>query len=393
VKKICRNCLFRIAFYGVLALGVSFAAVVQAAPDISAVTFGVTIERGDVRTARNWLDDGLPPEFVGDRVGTGLMIAAWEGNVPMMEVFYQHGARLDAVNSNGEQALQLAAFKGNMEAVKWLLDHGASVNRAGNQWSALQYAAFNGYRDLVQYLISRGADVNARAPNEATALMLTAREGRADIAEDLIKAGADPRLTNDLGETALVWAMRHDNLDVARVVSSPEAFANAVRAQPATPQVAMRSIPASSQVEDLLRRIRQSEANNLPTAGLRRQLAVAVERMHNDKQREATDAAAKDAGAVKGIVITAQRQGGGEKAEVVYGNSTSAASTATPGASPAGSAQTNASPASTSVPTPATQKQPDNISILLARIRAAKAKGQPTDALRKQLMDAVTTYR
>lgn len=359
------------------------AAVLQpaaAAPDVSPVTFGVAIERGDIDLARRWLDAGLPVDFVGDRVGTGLMIAAWEGNLPMMELFAQRGARLDAVNRNGEQALQLAAYKGNFEAVKWLLDHGAPLERRGNEWGALHYAAFNGHRELAQYLISRGADVNARAPNLATSLMLAAREGREVIADDLLKAGADPSLTNDLGETPLVWAMRHGNVSIAKMVSSPEAFANAVRnPRPATP--AMRSVAAPQQIEDLLRRIRHAEGQNLPTAGLRKQLATALVRQREENKRAMADAERNRAGAVKGIVITAQRQGGGEKAELVYGKAAPVAPVATKSAGGTASATASAG-----------GKQ-DNIQILLARIRAAKANGQPTDELRKQLMDAVAGYK
>lgn len=367
-----------------LGLGAAASLTTLAAPNVSPVTFGLAIERGDLGQARRWLDEGLPVDFVGDRVGTGLMIAAWEGNVPMMELFLQRGARLDATNKNGEQALQLAAFKGNLDAVKWLLDHGAPLERRGNEWSALHYAVFNGHRELAQYLISRGANVNARAPNLATSLMLAAREGREVIAEDLVKAGADPTLTNDLGETPLVWAMRQGNVSIAKLVSSPEAFANAVRTQPAQIPPPVRSIAAPQQIEDLLRRIRQAEGQNLPTAGLRKQLATVLVRQREENKRALAETEKKDAGAVKGIVITAQRQGGGEKAEMVYG--------ATPGATPP------AKPAVPPPPLPATARQNDDarqdeIQILLARIRVAKANGQPTDDLRKQLMDAVSGYK
>lgn len=350
-----------------------------AAPNVSPVTFGVAIERGDVDQAQRWLDEGMPVDFVGDRVGTGLMIAAWEGNVRMMELFHQRGARLDAVNKNGEQALQLAAFKGHLEAVKWLLDRGAVLDRRGNEWGALHYAVFNGHREVAQYLLSRGADVNARAPNQATSLMLAAREGRDVLADDLVKAGADPRLTNDLGETALDWAMRHGNVSIAKLVSSPEAFANAARAQPANKMLPMRSIAAPQQIEDLLRRIRQAEGQNLPTAGLRKQLATALVRQREENKRAMREAERKDAGAVKGIVITAQRQGGGEKAEVVYGGQ----------AAPPAAVATPVRPAAAAK----SAGKPDNIQVLLARIRVAKAKGEPTDELRKQLMEAVSGYR
>lgn len=366
-------------------LGICAAALqpAAAAPEVSPVTFGVAIERGDIDLARRWLDAGLPVDFVGDRVGTGLMIAAWEGNLPMMELFVQRGARLDAVNKNGEQALQLAAYKGNLDAVKWLLDRGAPLEQRGNAWGALHYAAFNGHRELAQYLISRGANVNARAPNLATSLMLAAREGREAIADDLLKAGADPTLTNDLGETPMVWAMRHGNVSIAKLVGSPEAFANAVREpRPAAP--AMRSVATPQHIEDLLRRIRHAEGQNLPTAGLRKQLATALMRQREENKRAMAEAESRQAGAVKGIVITAQRQGGGEKAEIVYDNARPAAPAAAKPVTGAGSGVNAGSAA------PARQ---DNIQILLARIRTAKANGQPTDELRKQLMDAVAGYK
>ena len=358
----------------ILALSAAMLAPATATPNVTPVSFGLAVERGDIEQAQRWLDEGLPVDYVGDRVGTGLMIAAWEGNVRMMEVFYQRGARLDAVNRNGEQALQLAAFKGHLEAVKWLLDRGAPLNRRGNEWGALHYAVFNGHRELAQYLLSRGANVNARAPNQATSLMLAAREGREVLADDLIKAGADPRLTNDLGETALDWAMRHGNVGIAKLVSSPEAFANAVRTQPADVPPPVRSVAAPQQIEDLLRRIRQAEGQNLPTAGLRKQLATALVRQREENKRAMADAERKQAGEVKGIVITAQRQGGGEKAEIVY------AGKPAPAVSPPPAAQQNPG-------------KPDNIQVLLARIRAAKARGEPTDELRKQLMEAVSGYR
>lgn len=370
----------RLFILGIWALSLQPAA---AAPNVSPVTFGVTIERGDIDQARRWLDEGLPVDFVGDRVGTGLMIAAWEGNLPMMALFVQRGARLDAVNKNGEQALQLAAYKGHFEAVKWLLDRGAPLERRGNEWGALHYAAFNGHRELAQYLISRGANVNARAPNLATSLMLAAREGRESIAEDLVKAGADPSLTNDLGETPLVWAMRHGNVSIAKLVSSPEAFANAVRNPVAQASPPLRSVAAPQQIEDLLRRIRQAEGQNLPTAGLRKQLATALVRQREENKRAMADEERQKVGEVKAIVITAQRKGGGEKAEVVYSAQSPAPVSAAPPA---------VAPAAGAAPVAAAAK-PDNIQLLLARIRAAKARGEPTDELRKQLMDAVSGYR
>ena len=128
-------------------------------------SFAWAVERGDVKKVKEWFDEGLDPEFVGSQLGTGLMIAAWNGNVEMMALFVERGANPRRANKNGEQPLQLAAWKGHMDAAKWLLAHGASLNREGKQWGALHYAVFNGHDDLVKYLIAQGAQVNAPSPN------------------------------------------------------------------------------------------------------------------------------------------------------------------------------------------------------------------------------------
>ena len=61
---------------------------------------------------------------MGSEIGTGLMIAAGNGNIELMALFVQ----------NSEQPVQLTAWNGHSEAVKWLLEHGAALNRDGNYW-------------------------------------------------------------------------------------------------------------------------------------------------------------------------------------------------------------------------------------------------------------------
>ena len=95
------------------------------------VAFSWAVERRDIARVQEWLDEGLDPDFEGSQFGTGLMNAAWHGNIEMMQLFLSRGANPRRGNRNGEQALQLAAWNGHVEAVKWLLDNGAPVNRDG----------------------------------------------------------------------------------------------------------------------------------------------------------------------------------------------------------------------------------------------------------------------
>lgn len=282
------------------------------------VAFGVAIELGDVASARRWLEEGLDPDMEADRVGTGLMIGAWEGNIPMMALFLERGADLHKVNRQGEQALQLAAWRGKIEAVRWLLDRGASVSREGKAWSALHYAVFAGHEDIARLLMARGADINARAPNDATVLMMAAREGRESLARALVDAGADTRLTNDRGDTALNWAMRNGNLRIAQLVAPAAEFVEAVRSAPVEAQVPpRRSVVASSEITRLLNRLREAEAAGQSTEALRKALMAAVDTFRREARPlgQARPPAAKVSGG-RTLTITASRSGGGERAEV-----------------------------------------------------------------------------
>ena len=252
------------------------------------VEFGVRIEMGDISQARVWLERGLDPDFIGDRIGTGLMIAAWEGNLPLMELFVSKGADINKTNNLGEQALMHAAWKGRKEAVDWLLARGAKVNREPRQWTALHYAAFSGQSEVVDYLVRRGADIDARSTNGSTPLMMAVYEGREAMVRQLITLGADRRVRNDYGDGAMDWAFKHNHLTIARLVGSMEEFtAAASRPKTEWPQ-SIRSLPVvtvspavqarvaaaaprgrdggselRAQIDDLMRARRELEARGL----------------------------------------------------------------------------------------------------------------------------------
>lgn len=338
----------------------------------SPVAFGVALEVGDLTRARQWLDEGLDPNFSADRIGTGLMIGAWEGNIPLMELFLQRGADLNAVNGVGEQALQLAAWKGQRQAVEWLLARGAAVNRQGLAWSALHYAVFAGHREIARRLMERGADVNGRAPNGSTVLMMAAREGHEDIARALIEAGADPRPVNEWGDNALSWAMRHNNLRIARMIASPEEFALAVQRPPESFGAARRSVPPPAQIGEILRQIRLVQAQGKPLDELRQALFDAVAAFKKDMPVTPPAARGKKLAKVTprptALMITADRKRvGAERAELVY--------------------------ALPSAPNPAPAAASEDPSELLRQLRLADAVGKPTAELRRRFLESVARFK
>lgn len=348
------------------------------------IEFGITVERGNLRTIKRWLDEGLDPEYQADKIGTGLMIAAWSGNVEMMALFVAHGANPQRSNRNGEQPLQLAAWGGHQEAVQWLLEHGSPLNRANLNWGALHYAVFNGHEKLARYLIERGAAIDVRAPNGSTPLMLAAREGREELSKMLLEAGADPKAKNDWGDTALTLAMRYDHYRLGQTLASSADFSSAVKAPKESFGTAKRSAPAPSEIEGILRQIRIAEASGKPTEELRKQFSVAV----SNFKRSTTPVAQTAQNArrpaplpyqPKSMVITAKRgQPGVERAELIT-DGNSAANPAFKQTAPAAPGQTNASPA--------------QIAALLRQLRLAEAQGQATGDLKRQLHEAIEALK
>lgn len=236
------------------------------------VRFSVVLELGDVKQAATWLDEGLDADFEGALIGTGLMIGAWEGNIPLMELFLARGADIDRRNRFGETALMLAAWKNRREAVRWLLDHGAKVDFGQDHaWTALHYATFAGHADVVEDLLAAGADVNARSTNGSTVVMMAAREGHGALAQRLLDAGANPALKNDYGDDAVSWAMRQGNYALARMLTDTASFSALARTatEAPAPPPPPRSQPAPDQVDELLRKARLAEMSGQRDEALR----------------------------------------------------------------------------------------------------------------------------
>lgn len=353
------------------------------------VAFSWAIERGDVEKVRQWLDEGLDPEFQGSQLGTGLMNAAWHGNIEMMELFITRGANPRRANRNGEQPLQLAAWNGHMAAVRWLLDHGAAVNRDGNYWGALHYAAFNGHMEMAKFLVERGANVNARSPNGSTPLMMAAREGREDLAKFMLESGADARSKNDWGDSALTLAMRYDHYRLGKMISSPAEFEIAVKAPKEDFGVPARSASVPGEIEELLKQIREAEAEGRPSEELHARLREAVNEMRSRAiaQRNARRPAPSPY-PVKSIVITAKRnQFGGERAQITAPGQPVKVTTSAPGK------KGESLPVIKLTPVDDQRATQARIAELMRQIRLVEAQGRPATELREQLYEAVESQK
>lgn len=278
------------------------------------VAFSVQMELGDVDQAKAWLDDGMPVDFMGSRIGSGLMIGAWEGKLNLMRLFISRGADINLMNSNGETAIVLAAWRGQLEAVKWLIERGARINAPKRQWSALHYAVFAGHKEVVDYLIAQGADINAQSTNGSSVLMMAIYEGRQDLAKQLIDKGADRRVRNDWNDGAMEWAMRYNHLEIAKLLGSPEEFAAAVSEPKEKWGEAKRSMRSSKELENLLSIREQLVRRQMSTEAIDKRIAAErVRIVRSEMERPNTPARAAT------MEITASRKSAaGQSANMVY---------------------------------------------------------------------------
>ncbi|CAL7934148.1 unnamed protein product [Xylocopa violacea] len=204
-----------------------------------------SIENDDAETAARIFTEKFNRKFlepVGVLRVTAVQLAAWQGRIDLLELFYKNGADINATDKIGRCALFHAAHRGNCEVVNWLLEHGACTqNRVGIDscsktasessskisfigrdlptpecWgrSPLHQAVKNNHSEVVKILVNAGADVNARDERGITPLLLAgstvAREDCNemskfnDIVDVLVSAKASTNVVHpDTGTTAL----------------------------------------------------------------------------------------------------------------------------------------------------------------------------------------------
>lgn len=287
------------------------------APLPTPIAFVTQLEVGNLKQAEEWLDAGLPPDFMGSRIGSGLMIGAWEGNIDLMRLFISRGADINRMNDAGETPLILAAWRGNLAAVQWLLERGARLNAPHRHWSALHYAVFAGHTEVADYLMAQGADIDALSTNGSSVVMMAIYEGREDMARKLIEKGADPHPKNDWGDGALEWAMRFNHLNIARMLTNPEEF-NIALSQPKEKWgESRRSMRMSKELESLLSMRETMVERKLDTDVIDKRIAaerVRIVRSEMDKRAPASRAPTME-------VSASRKEPNNQSVNIVYDSS------------------------------------------------------------------------
>lgn len=126
-----------------------------------------------------WLvAQGFPPgdiEAVIDNRTTPLMQACRLGDGDMVDALLAAGARLDAINGDGNNALWLACFNGDLNIIDKLVSSGIALDHQNEGGATcLMYAASASKTEVVARLLEAGANFHLQNYDDFTALDMAA---------------------------------------------------------------------------------------------------------------------------------------------------------------------------------------------------------------------------
>ncbi len=204
-----------------LALPVGTSAAARSAAIVDAV------KSGNTKQARALVLQKTDVNATDVDGSTALHWAAYRGDVELVDLLLQAGAKATTVNAYGVAPLALAVEGGNPAVVARLVKAGADVNAGttGGE-TPLMTASRTGKVDVVKVLLENGAKVNAAESTRGqTALMWAAAEGHADVVQVLIQKGADinlvsrgPNVPKEITEGASIYKRVAQRVDPFKAV-------------------------------------------------------------------------------------------------------------------------------------------------------------------------------
>jgi len=150
------------------------------------------IMKGNLPEVREVVANGADVNFV-NRLGVTPLMMACQWNQPEIAgLFLDYGADLEPVESScGRNALMYACLSGNVRLVKLLVERGARIDSTDCMGrTPLMMASSVGKTEIVRLLIECGANIHLKDNSGVNALEWAAGEGRRDIVELLWAKGA-----------------------------------------------------------------------------------------------------------------------------------------------------------------------------------------------------------
>ena len=153
--------------------------------------------------------------------GTALVSAVQNGNIHLIPDLIRLGADLNAIDVNGDTALNHAAQFNQPAAMKLLLEAGADtgIQDKWKQTPLISAAGDKHNRAAVRLLLQYGADTEIATPHGGTPLNYAAGWGDLPIIQALLEKGANPECAavSD-GSTPLISSCRNQHVQAARAL-------------------------------------------------------------------------------------------------------------------------------------------------------------------------------
>ena len=166
----------------------------------------IACAKGNSDAINTLLEAGADPKIT-DADGETCLYYAVDGccSKEVLQIIINHGADVNATNTNNVTALMTAYKKSNADAICVFLNAGASRDVVVADRNICFHDAVSRAfsKEVLQAMISHGSDVNSTNTNNVTPLMMACQKGNIDVISVLLTAGSNPNLANDDGDTWL----------------------------------------------------------------------------------------------------------------------------------------------------------------------------------------------
>lgn len=195
-------------------------------PEISKAAF-----KGDVAELRALVAKGVNPNLT--EAGTTPLIEACQkaskATPETIRTLVELGADVNLAGPYGATPLHICARKGDLKMVEMLVESGAKLDSAQKLTSArpLAFAALDNRNDVIRYFVSKGAEINHQDNQGESALMAALRIGHHNAlptVQLLVELGADIQAKNRKGETVLYHAVKGMQADSKKFLISKGAL-------------------------------------------------------------------------------------------------------------------------------------------------------------------------
>lgn len=155
---------------------------------------------------------------------TALHYASSNGNIKMMQLLKQYGAKIEAITNTGKNVLHIAAENNQPSMIIYCVMNEPldifSVDENGS--TPLHLACYSGSFECVNYLLSLNSDINAIDKEKYTPLHLAVIKEREKIVKLLLKKGADKNMKSNKNELPIDIAKNKNYLNIVKILSDKE---------------------------------------------------------------------------------------------------------------------------------------------------------------------------